>query len=61
MLAVCLGAGWTTLLDQSSLNVAVPALRGSLAAGGATLQWIVAGYSSCSCPSGSRPASASPP
>ncbi len=45
VVAVCLGAGFTTLLDQSVLNVVVPALRGSLDAGTASLQWILAGYS----------------
>ncbi|GAA4254407.1 MFS transporter [Dactylosporangium darangshiense] len=45
VLLVCLGAGWTTLLDQSILNVNLPALRASLGAGDATLQWIMAGYS----------------
>ncbi|MFI5908101.1 MFS transporter [Dactylosporangium sp. NPDC051541] len=45
VLAVCLGAGFTTLLDQSVLTIAVPALRSSLGAGPAALQWIVAGYS----------------
>ncbi|WP_436531348.1 MFS transporter [Actinoplanes sp. HUAS TT8] len=44
-LLVCLCAAFTTLLDQSSLNTAIPALRGSLGAGPATLQWIIAGYS----------------
>ncbi|MET7418622.1 MFS transporter [Dactylosporangium sp. NPDC005555] len=45
VVAVCLCAGFTTLLDQSVLNVVVPALRGSLHAGTASLQWILAGYS----------------
>ena len=44
-LAICLAAAFTTLLDQSSLNTAVPALRSSLGAGPGTLQWIIAGYS----------------
>ncbi|WP_433293623.1 MFS transporter [Actinoplanes sp. CA-030573] len=44
-LAVCLAAAFTTLLDQSSLNTAVPALRTSLGAGPGTIGWIVAGYS----------------
>ncbi|MBO3743138.1 MFS transporter [Actinoplanes flavus] len=44
-LAVCLAAAFTTLVDQASLNTAVPALRESLGAGPATLQWIIAGYS----------------
>jgi MFS family permease len=44
-LAICLCAAFTTLLDQSSLNTAVPAIRTALDADPATLQWIVAGYS----------------
>ncbi|MGK5682776.1 MFS transporter [Actinoplanes sp. URMC 104] len=44
-LALCLAAAFTTLLDQSSLNTAVPALRASLDAGESSIQWIVAGYS----------------
>ncbi|SDT32098.1 MFS transporter [Actinoplanes derwentensis] len=44
-LAVCLAAAFTTLLDQASLNSAIPALRSELGAGPATLQWIIAGYS----------------
>ncbi|GAA2912445.1 hypothetical protein Acy02nite_90290 [Actinoplanes cyaneus] len=44
-LLVCLCAAFTTLLDQSSLATAIPALRGSLGAGPATLQWIIVGYS----------------
>jgi MFS family permease len=43
--ALCLAAGFTTLVDQSILNVAAPALRGALHAGTAELQWILAGYS----------------
>ncbi len=42
---VCMAAGATTLLDQSVLNIAVPALRRSLDAGATDVQWIVAGYS----------------
>ncbi|WP_238015847.1 MFS transporter [Dactylosporangium sp. AC04546] len=45
IVGACLAAGFTTLLDQSVLNVAMPALRGSLHAGDAALQWIMAGYS----------------
>ncbi|GAA2636411.1 MFS transporter [Dactylosporangium fulvum] len=45
VLVACLGAGFTTLLDQSVLNVVMPALRGSLGAADAPLQWIMAGYS----------------
>ncbi|GAA2532601.1 MFS transporter [Winogradskya humida] len=44
-LALCLAAAFTTLLDQSVLNTALPAIRSSLDAGPATLQWIIAGYS----------------
>ncbi|GAA4936153.1 MFS transporter [Actinoplanes utahensis] len=44
-LAVCLAAAFTTLIDQASLNTAIPALRDELGAGPATLQWIIAGYS----------------
>ncbi|XVV08687.1 MFS transporter [Actinoplanes sp. CA-131856] len=44
-MALCLAAAFTTLLDQSSLNTAVPALRTSLDAGPAAVQWIIAGYS----------------
>ncbi|GAA2335910.1 MFS transporter [Dactylosporangium salmoneum] len=45
ILLVCLGAGWTTLLDQAILTVDLPALRASLGASDATLQWVMAGYS----------------
>ncbi|WP_329113697.1 MFS transporter [Streptomyces sp. NBC_01465] len=45
VLAVCLAAGFTTLLDQSVLNIAVPSLRDALSADAAQVQWIVAGYS----------------
>jgi MFS family permease len=45
VLTVCLAAAFTTLVDQASLNTAIPALRESLGAGPATIQWIVAGYS----------------
>lgn len=44
-LAACLAAAFTTLLDQASLNTAIPALRSELGAGPATLQWIIAGFS----------------
>jgi len=44
-LAVCLAAAFTTLIDQASLNTAIPALRDELGASPATLQWIIAGYS----------------
>ncbi|GAA1247139.1 MFS transporter [Pseudonocardia aurantiaca] len=45
VLAICLATGFATLLDQSVLNVAVPALRAELGAGRADVQWILAGYS----------------
>ncbi|WP_415953271.1 MFS transporter [Streptomyces sp. KLOTTS4A1] len=45
ILAVCLAAGFTSLLDQSVLNIAVPALGDALSADASQLQWIVAGYS----------------
>ncbi|MFJ4184627.1 MFS transporter [Kitasatospora sp. NPDC089509] len=45
VLLVCVAGGFTTLLDQSVLNTSVPALRESLHAHPAHLQWIVAGYS----------------
>ncbi|MEV7773614.1 MFS transporter [Kitasatospora sp. NPDC086791] len=45
VLLVCVAGGFTTLLDQSVLNTSIPALRASLHAGPADLQWIVAGYS----------------
>ncbi|GGV24495.1 MFS transporter [Kitasatospora herbaricolor] len=45
VLAVCIAAGFTTLLDQSVLNTSVPALRDSLHAQSAQIQWVVAGFS----------------
>ncbi|BEL07141.1 MFS transporter [Actinoplanes sichuanensis] len=45
VLLVCLAAAFTTLVDQASLNTAIPALRSELGAGPSTLQWIIAGYS----------------
>jgi MFS family permease len=45
VLAVCLATGFTTLLDQAVLNVAVPALRADLGADRAQVQWILAAYS----------------
>ncbi|MFG3229665.1 MFS transporter [Kitasatospora sp. NPDC048194] len=45
VLLVCVAGGFTTLLDQSVLNTSVPALRETLHAHPAHLQWIVAGYS----------------
>ncbi|MER7753238.1 MFS transporter [Kitasatospora sp. NPDC097643] len=45
VLLVCVAGGFTTLLDQSVLNTSIPALRESLHARPADLQWIVAGFS----------------
>jgi MFS family permease len=45
LLAACAAAGFTTLLDNSALNVALPSLRLSLAADVHQMQWIAAGYS----------------
>ncbi|MFF3440614.1 MFS transporter [Streptosporangium sp. NPDC002721] len=45
VLVVCALGGFTTLLDNSVLNVAIPALRGSLGADATQVQWMVAGYS----------------
>ncbi|MDH6125074.1 MFS transporter [Kitasatospora sp. GP82] len=45
VLAVCLAGGLTTMLDNSVLNIAVPALRSSLHADATEVQWLVAGYS----------------
>jgi MFS family permease len=45
VLVVCALGGFTTLLDNSVLNVAIPALRGSLRADATQVQWMVAGYS----------------
>lgn len=42
--AVCLGAGFMTLLDVSIVNVALPSIEASLGARPSDLQWIVAGY-----------------
>ncbi|MEV7027708.1 MFS transporter, partial [Kitasatospora sp. NPDC093558] len=42
---VCVAGGFTTLIDQSVLNTSIPALRESLHAQPAHIQWIVAGYS----------------
>jgi EmrB/QacA subfamily drug resistance transporter len=43
-LAVCLVAGFMTLLDVSIVNVALPSIDSGLGAGSSTLQWIVSGY-----------------
>lgn len=42
--ALCLAAGFLTLLDVTIVNVAIPSIESSLGAGPADLQWIVAGY-----------------
>ncbi len=43
-LAVCLIAGFMTLLDVSIVNVALPSIQKGLGAGENELQWIVSGY-----------------
>jgi EmrB/QacA subfamily drug resistance transporter len=43
-LAVCLVAGFMTLLDVSIVNVALPSIETGLQAGENELQWIVSGY-----------------
>ncbi len=43
-LAVCLVAGFMTLLDVSIVNVALPSIESGLGAGTNALQWIVSGY-----------------
>ena len=43
-LAVCLVAGFMTLLDVSIVNVALPSIKVGLGAGDNELQWIVSGY-----------------
>jgi MFS family permease len=45
VLASCAAAGFTSLLDNSALNVALPSLRRSLGADAHQVEWIVAGYS----------------
>ncbi|MCP2269975.1 putative arabinose efflux permease, MFS family [Actinokineospora diospyrosa] len=45
VLAVCLAAGVTTLVDQSVLTIALPSMRDSLSAGDTDVQWIISGYS----------------
>ena len=42
--AVCLGAGFVTLLSVSIINVAIPPIDVALGAGPAAIQWIVAGF-----------------
>ncbi|WP_432250611.1 MFS transporter [Streptomyces sanyensis] len=43
-LAVCLLAGFMTLLDVSIVNVALPSIREGLNASEAALQWVLSGY-----------------
>lgn len=43
-LAVCLVAGFMTLLDVSIVNVALPSLRAGLHAAPTDLQWVTSGY-----------------
>ncbi|GAC1445474.1 MAG: MFS transporter [Mycobacteriales bacterium] len=43
-LAVCLVAGFMSLLDVSIVNVALPSIASGLRAGQSSLQWIVSGY-----------------
>jgi EmrB/QacA subfamily drug resistance transporter len=43
-LALCLVAGFMTLLDVSIVNVALPTIRTGIGAGASAVQWIVAGY-----------------
>jgi MFS family permease len=43
-LAVCLVAGFMTLLDVSIVNVALPSIETGLHAQHSELQWIVSGY-----------------
>ncbi|GAA2747246.1 MULTISPECIES: MFS transporter [Kitasatospora] len=45
VLAVCMAAGFTTLLDQSVLNIAISDVRDALHADSGQIAWIVAGYS----------------
>ena len=43
-LAVCLVAGFMTLLDVSAVDVALPSIRTQLHATSADLQWVLSGY-----------------
>jgi len=43
-LAVCLVAGFMTLLDVSIVNVALPAMQRGVGASAAELSWVVSGY-----------------
>ncbi|MFF1834360.1 MFS transporter [Streptomyces sp. NPDC058231] len=44
-LAVCLVAGFMTLLDVSIVNVALPSIRNGLRSPESDLQWVLSGYS----------------
>ncbi|MEU5853509.1 MFS transporter [Saccharopolyspora shandongensis] len=44
VLAICLVAGFMTLLDVSIVNVALPSIQQGLAAPAAALSWVVSGY-----------------
>lgn len=44
-LLACLAAGFTTLIDTSMVNLAVPSLTSSLSASTAQVQWLLASYS----------------
>ncbi|GAA0380209.1 MFS transporter [Acrocarpospora corrugata] len=43
-LAVCLVAGFMTLLDISIVNVALPSIQAGLGASDSALQWVLSGY-----------------
>jgi MFS family permease len=43
-LVICLVAGFMTVLDMSSFNVALPAIERSLRMSAAEVSWSVAGY-----------------
>jgi EmrB/QacA subfamily drug resistance transporter len=43
-LAICLTAGFMTLLDVSIVNVALPSMQNGLQASAADLSWVVSGY-----------------
>ncbi|WP_185993384.1 MFS transporter [Rhodococcus sp. KBS0724] len=44
-MAVCVAAGFTTLLDSAVLGIGVPSIRASLDASTSEVQWILASYS----------------
>lgn len=45
VLAICLGSGFATLIDQAILTMALPSIRASLEVSTTDLQWIMAVYS----------------